>query len=133
MRCPACNSEDAYIGFTDIDCVNPSCKHFKNATTATAVATDDAYVEIVKMDRKQGSVLITFKAHDKADPNGQVRVQFVWKINGNSAVATLSNAAQFYVDGVNTDGVTLYRTHWMCVLDGIDPNDAWQLDAEIVY
>lgn len=37
MKCPACGSNDAYIGFTDIDCPNQVCKNFRGAKTVAPV------------------------------------------------------------------------------------------------
>ncbi len=31
MECPACKSEDAYIGLSNVDCINPDCVHFKQS------------------------------------------------------------------------------------------------------
>ncbi len=28
MDCPKCKTADAYLGFTEIQCVSPSCEHF---------------------------------------------------------------------------------------------------------
>lgn len=40
MKCPACGNEDAYMGFTSIDCPNSACRHFTgNSTTTKSVAT----------------------------------------------------------------------------------------------
>lgn len=35
MDCPACNDPDAYVGFTDVDCLNPDCSNFKEAYLET--------------------------------------------------------------------------------------------------
>lgn len=36
MKCPSCGTEEAYIGFSDIDCPNKLCKHFQGGATALA-------------------------------------------------------------------------------------------------
>ena len=38
MKCPNCSHPDAYFGFTNIDCPNPSCKHFNNSKSMVATA-----------------------------------------------------------------------------------------------
>lgn len=36
MKCPACGTDDAYIGIANIDCLNTGCKYFQgNPTVAT--------------------------------------------------------------------------------------------------
>jgi len=34
VKCPSCGSDEAYIGFSDIDCKNNLCKHFQGQATA---------------------------------------------------------------------------------------------------
>jgi len=31
MKCPECGTKDAYIGMHNIDCLNPSCKHYQGS------------------------------------------------------------------------------------------------------
>lgn len=169
MKCPACGAKDAYIGqFTsNIDCLNPSCKHFQgNATVAPAptiaVPTNAApssppatppampwgnsaspnpivapatiatvSVGILSAIRKLKSVEITFMAYgDPGNPTHQV--EFYWSLPGQAKVlCTLSNRSRYYVSGVDADGQTSYVTQWCCVLDGVQPNDPWTLEAVI--
>lgn len=34
MKCPACGSDEAYIGFNSIDCPTKTCKHFQGGSIA---------------------------------------------------------------------------------------------------
>lgn len=29
MICPSCSYDDAYVGFSSVDCLNPECRHFR--------------------------------------------------------------------------------------------------------
>jgi len=138
MDCPACGTADAYVGLTDIDCSNGGCRYFHSSTAsnpATAVASQPT-ITIVNLDRKQGSILITFTVLDKGDPTNQVSVEFYWSAPTlgimSKTIATLSNSALYHVPGVTADGITIYRTHWMCISDGVNPMDAWKLEASLV-
>lgn len=161
MKCPSCGSNDAYIGFTDIDCPNHACKNFKGAKTITPPApapikfpaavplpapvaapapvhqapTGVAVltVTITNIDRKRNSVEITFVGD--GDPGAaDKKVRFLWADRANPGVwnvCTLSNYLRYYVDGVDADGQTTYSTHWRCTYDGLMPQDPWDLTAEI--
>jgi hypothetical protein len=44
-NCPSCNHPNAYIGFTDIDCGNPNCRHFSaERIGGVVVSTPHGYV-----------------------------------------------------------------------------------------
>jgi hypothetical protein len=42
MKCPACGSDEAYVGFNDIDCPNKICRHFQGGAAALSGATTAA-------------------------------------------------------------------------------------------
>jgi hypothetical protein len=42
MKCPACGSDEAYVGFNDIDCPNKVCRHFQGGAAALSGATTAA-------------------------------------------------------------------------------------------
>lgn len=44
MNCPKCGREDAYIGFTQIDCIDPDCEHY-NADHAYKMMFKDSKVK----------------------------------------------------------------------------------------
>lgn len=31
MQCPSCQQEDAYVSLSSVECLNPSCFHFKES------------------------------------------------------------------------------------------------------
>jgi hypothetical protein len=37
-RCPVCGAEGAYVGLNDVECVNPSCTHYKRPENVIGTA-----------------------------------------------------------------------------------------------
>lgn len=89
-------------------------------------------VTILSRTAKINSVMITFKAAgDPGFPNKSVEFQFTTPHNPIPQVCELSNAAQYYVGGVDADNQTVYTTHWMSTNDGVRPTDPYTLTASI--
>jgi hypothetical protein len=157
MRCTSCGNENAYIGFSGVDCPNTNCRHFKGNTDilnpditstpsisnpapslspqgptgATGIATATLTVSF-NTTIKANNVIIEFVADgDPGYPNK--RVEFLWSMPGMAAprICTLSSRHTFYVLGIDADGQTTYKTNWLCTRDGIQPNDNWTLEARI--
>lgn len=151
MKCPDCGSEDAYIGFSDIDCPNENCRHYQGNPVASnggfiyagplgaagrgsgVLAQPKVSVNILSTTVKKSSILISFQAD--GDPGNPTRiVEFLWYIKGspqNKQLCTLSNRARYFVAGIDADGQTIYKTHWRCTYDGVQPQDAWVIEAQI--
>lgn len=135
MKCPKCGSDEAYIGLTAIDCINPNCEHFKETSSEeeTAIMSPNWYpnqnlrVDIKNTFPKNNSILIEFKAYGDSINSNRV-VEFYWwnqqPRNGKiiKLPMTLSNRFSNYITGVRADGITIYKTHWLCVSDGVKPN-----------
>jgi len=49
VRCPACGTERAYVGFSSVECPNPLCQHYP-----TVVLFNPADVRITKFDYDPG-------------------------------------------------------------------------------
>ena len=161
MRCTSCGNEDAYIGFSGVDCPNTNCRHFRGnpsnpsptiisnpapslapagslgaaspsgQTGSTGLATATLTVTF-NTTVKANNIIIEFVADgDPGIPNK--RVEFLWSMPGMAAprICTLSSRHTFYVLGVDADGQTTYRTNWLCTRDGIQPGDNWSLEARI--
>ncbi len=39
MRCPSCGHKEAYMGFSSIDCPNPSCRHHSSSASPAPTTT----------------------------------------------------------------------------------------------
>jgi len=89
-------------------------------------------VTILTKTLKANSIHISFKADgDPGFANKTVEFYFTTPHNSIPQVCTLSNVSQYYVQGVNADGMTTYTTHWLCTNDGVHPNDPHTLTAQI--
>jgi hypothetical protein len=113
MRCPGCGDENAYMGFSSIDCPNSACRHYQGpaanpttnvpmpapttgspgnvATTGAIGSTGPAniatlsyvWVDITSVVPKKSSVLLSFTVH--GDPQGPPkRVEFLWSLPGQN-------------------------------------------------
>jgi len=160
MKCPGCGNEDAYMGFSSIDCPNSSCRHYQGSnepdswpapaslpsrptttapspsqgSTGSATAVTSALrVQICSHTPRKSWVEIVFIAH--GDPGySNKTVEFLWSLSSRPAqqvTCTLSARNTYYVAGVDADGKTQYTTQWRCTLDGVQPGDAYMLDARI--
>jgi len=159
MKCPSCGSDEAYVGFSDIDCPNKSCKHFQGSAVsltsragATAApstnrpnppsgfnpwanfpnvaATPSLGVRISRFLVRQNNVQISFIASgDPGVPDKEVEIYF--DIGNGDQLCTLSNPGVTHISGVDADGTTVYTTNWLCLQDGVKPTDTWQLKASI--
>lgn len=166
MHCPACGNNQAYIGFSSIDCPNKICRNFKGSepkspttivappptkplppmpiaqaapaspgptisASPTGIATLTLAVTF-QTSILSNSVYISFVAD--GDPGiANKTVEFLWSVAGMNTprICTLSAKNTYHVTGIDADGRTTYTTHWRCLLDGIQPNDPWTLDARI--
>jgi len=160
MKCPGCGNEDAYMGFSSIDCPSSSCHYYQGSSepaswpspaslpsrpTATAPAptqgstgsatavTSALRVQIVSHTPRRSWVEIIFVAHGDPGPANKT-VEFLWSLPGNPSqqvTCTLSSRNTFYVAGVEADGQRQYTTQWRCNLDGVQPGDIFTLTARI--
>lgn len=156
MKCPACGHSDAYHGFSDIDCPNNACRHFKGSVAVDTSPADDEdgddtlfdpfdpwnnpqgqapalTVTIIQTVRGTNNVRISFTASgDPGNPNKEVEFTFELANNpGQAQICTLSSPYVNYVAGVDADGTTIYTTNWLCTQDGVQPTDSFKLHAFI--
>jgi hypothetical protein len=149
MKCPSCGSEDAYIGIFDIDCPNENCRHFQGNPISSVpaapvapntppgsgpaiVTTPKLSVSITGKVIKRSSILLSVVAD--GDPGYPDKViEFFWWIKGSNVknVCTLSSRYRYYIAGVDANGSNVYKTHWRCTFDGVNPNDPWEIEARI--
>ncbi|RJR08379.1 hypothetical protein C4588_05610 [Candidatus Parcubacteria bacterium] len=155
MKCPACGSDDAYIGFSEIECENKTCKHFKGGATvlsnpgrvvaktppspfgfpfglppAPVMAGPSLTVRITRVLPKQNNVQVSFIADgDPGNPDKEVEIYF--DVGNGDTLCTLSHANVHMIPGVDADGSSVYTTNWLCMQDGVKPTDRFQLKAMI--
>lgn len=107
----------------------------QGSTGTATIANPGLRVDIISKTRKKSSVEITFTAFgDPGRPNKTV--EFLWSLTNQQnqnqkVICTLSSRNTYYVAGIDADGQTVYTTQWRCTLDGVQPNDPWQLAAQI--
>jgi len=167
MKCPSCGSNEAYVGFSDIDCPNKTCTHFRGsaaqltATGAVAanptrsaaapnpmpagfnpwtgipplgggtIAPANLSIRISRYVPRQNNVQVSFIAGgDPGTPDKEVEIYF--DIGQGDTLCTLSNPGVTHISGVDADGVTVYTTNWLCLMDGVKPTDTYQLKAVIL-
>ena len=160
MKCPSCSSDEAYIGFSDIDCPNKLCKHFQGGATALnpavapmarpaapapsmpggwnpfapqgmpVIAPPNLSIRISSIQPLQKNVKVSFIASgDPGTPDKEVEIYF--DVGNGDQICTLSAPNITFVAGVDADGSTIYSTNWLCMQDGVQPSDTFQLKATI--
>ena len=160
MKCPSCGNEDAYIGFSDVDCSNKLCKHFQGGATSLSgnaptpatrpganipaipggwaypqggmpvIAPPNLTIRISGVQPLRNNVKVSFIA--SGDPgHPDKEVEIHFDIGNGDQLCTLSNPNITYIAGVDADGSTVYTTNWLCTNDGVQPTDSYQLTATI--
>jgi len=82
-------------------------------------------VRIVTKKRRRNTIEIQFALAGDVGVADKC-VEFFWykeESPENKKLASLSNNCKTFLRGLNADGRTLYKTHWKCKDDGIDPSE----------
>lgn len=159
MKCPACGTEDAYVGFIGVDCPNNGCKHYQGSQTAvptpapppasnpwggggggiifggggpwgSTISAPTLTIRISGIQPMQNNIKISFVAGgDPGHPDKDVEIYF--DIGRGDQLCTLSHPNITFIPGVDADGVTVYTTNWLCLQDGVKPTDTYTLKPVI--
>ena len=81
-------------------------------------------VKIISKQQRRNTIEICFALAGEAGPSDKCVEFFWWKFSAdNKKLAQLSNNCKTFVKGLRADGQTLYKTHWKCKLDGVEPSE----------
>jgi hypothetical protein len=98
---------------------------------AQGTAPPNLSIRISRFLPRQNNVQVSFIASgDPGTPDKEVEIYF--DIGNGDQLCTLSNPGVTHISGVDADGVTVYTTNWLCLMDGVKPTDSFQLKAVIL-
>jgi len=94
------------------------------ARPSTVRDTNHIAVRILAQERRRNTIEISFALAGDASIADKCVEFFWWKhTRENKKCAQLSNNCGTFVKGLRADGMTVYKTHWKCRQDGVEPTE----------